>query len=148
MQLRRSTPVLGLILTLVISLVPAPAQKLGKKVSKSSKASIVNSSADKSSVLVRSRGFAPAGVLCASNAPISPGQTISGTLSNTDCQLDDGSYFDEYTFNATAGQQVAISMTASFNTYLILLYPDNNTNLQDDNGGGGTNSRIPANAGL
>ncbi|MEP6922110.1 MAG: PPC domain-containing protein, partial [bacterium] len=147
MQFRRSAPLLGLILSLVISVVPAPAQKLGQKVSKSTKTA-TEKSADKSGVMRQTRGFAPSGAICASNAPISPGQTINGALATSDCQLSDGSYFDEYTFTANAGQQVWISMSsASFDTYMVLVNPDN-TDVQDDDGGGGSNSRIPAGMGF
>ena len=60
-----------------------------------------------------------------------------GTSRITDCTLSDGSFFDEYTFTATAGQQLSISMSsATFDTYLIMLDPDN-VDTQDDDGGGG-----------
>lgn len=77
-------------------------------------------------------------------APISMGQTINGTLSTSDCPLGDGSYIDAYTFNGTSGQQIAILMTSSaFDTFLYLLLPDGSVLSLNDDGGGGTNSRIP-----
>lgn len=78
---------------------------------------------------------------------ISLGQTINGTLSTRDCQRTDGSYYDIYNFQGTAGQQISILMSASFNTYLIVGGPGNLI-LTDDDGGGGTNARIPAGSGL
>src|SRR5437588_7908871 len=102
----------------------------------------------------------PASTSCAKKTPISPGQTVNGTLTTDDCALQfinsngqvvsDGSVYDEYTFNAAAGQQVSITMSSTvFDTYLYLLKPSEtiaNSNpsitFQDDDGGGGTNSRI------
>src|ERR1041384_1358424 len=74
---------------------------------------------------------------------ISVGQTINGALSTSDCQLNDASYYDLYTFNGAAGQQVSIAMSASFDTSLLLLAPDGTLLAQDDDGGGATNSAIP-----
>jgi hypothetical protein len=88
-----------------------------------------------------------AGGSCAPT-PISIGQTLNGTLSTSDCPLGDGSYYDAYSFDGTAGQQISIFMSASFDTYLFLLRPDGSTLAQNDDGGGGTNSRIPAGSGM
>jgi PQQ-like domain len=76
--------------------------------------------------------------------PISIGQTVNGNLTTSDCPLDDGTFFDAYSFSGTAGQQVAVLMTSSqFDTFLFLNRPDGSTLAVDDDGGGGTNSRIP-----
>jgi hypothetical protein len=80
--------------------------------------------------------------------PISVGQTVNGALNSTDCLLSDGSFYDLYTFNGTAGQQISISMSAGFDTYLFLLTPDGSVLASDDDGGGGTNSRIPTTSGF
>jgi hypothetical protein len=92
----------------------------------------------------------PASTSCPNKTPISPGQTINGTLAGTDCGLGDGSFYDEYTFSATAGQQLSVSMSsAAFDTYLFLLKPSetfpSQTTLQNDdvNPNVDTNSRIP-----
>lgn len=74
--------------------------------------------------------------------------TTNGALANTDCTLDDGSFFDVFTFTGTAGQQVALQLNASFDTFLFLVAPDGDELARDDNGGGGTNSRIPAVSGI
>jgi subtilisin len=91
------------------------------------------------------------GANCVVN-PIGIGQTTSGqTLSNTDCSFTDNLnwHFDYYTFNGSAGQQAAISMnSASFNTLLRLVHPNGQIIAIDDDGGGGTNSRIPAGNGF
>ncbi|MDT7602263.1 MAG: hypothetical protein QOF61_260 [Acidobacteriota bacterium] len=76
--------------------------------------------------------------------PIAANTTANGALSSTDCTLDDGSFYDVYTFSGTAGQQVAVSMSASFDTFLFLVAPDGDEIARDDNGAGGTNARIPA----
>ena len=151
MQLRRLSALMGLVFILVLSLIiPAPAQKPGKQ-TKGGKLTNDKSTKgkEKETVIRQTLGFSPPNVTtCPTKVPIMPGQTINGTLSNTDCSLSDGSFFDEYTFSATAGQQLFVTMSsAAFDTYLILLDPSNN-DTQDDDGGGGTNSRIPTNSGF
>jgi Calx-beta domain/Putative binding domain, N-terminal/Bacterial pre-peptidase C-terminal domain len=89
------------------------------------------------------------GTVCPPNpTAITNGQTLNGDLSNTDCTLNDGSFFDAYSFTASANQQVSITLTGSFDTYLILLAPDGTDIAEDDNGGGGTTARIPAGSGF
>jgi hypothetical protein len=74
---------------------------------------------------------------------IACGGSGSGQLSSTDCVLSDGSYWDAFTFSGTAGQQVTITMNSSaFDTYLVLLDPTKMKAAEDDNGAGGTDSRI------
>ena len=81
--------------------------------------------------------------------PISIGQTINGNLTTGDCPLGDGTFYDPYSFNGTAGQRVAVSMTSSqFDTFLFLNRPDGSPLSIDDDGGGGTNSRIPPGSGF
>ncbi|HEU4510023.1 MAG TPA: PQQ-binding-like beta-propeller repeat protein [Pyrinomonadaceae bacterium] len=76
--------------------------------------------------------------------PIAVGQTVNGNLSTSDCPLGDGTFYDAYSFSGAAGQQIAVSMTSSeFDTFLILNRPDGSVLSFDDDGGGGTNSRIP-----
>jgi hypothetical protein len=71
--------------------------------------------------------------------------TVNGNLTSDDCQLSfDHSFYDAWTFQATAGQSVQVTMrSASFDTYLLLF--DTSGNEVDENNdypGGGTNSRI------
>lgn len=83
--------------------------------------------------------------------PIALGQTINGSLTATDCRYPLGSswYADAYSFNGTAGQQVAISMSSgSFDTWVALVSPTGTELTFDNDGGGGTNSRIPAGTGF
>lgn len=86
--------------------------------------------------------------VCA-GTPISLGQTINGSLDDTDCSAPIGNRNDSYLFNATAGQIVAITMTAGlFDTRVLLLDPNGAVIASDDNGNGGTDSRIPAGSGF
>jgi hypothetical protein len=85
------------------------------------------------------------GTTCPPSSAISYNQTVGGTLATTDCLLSGGNYYDGYTFSGSAGQQIAVSMSSSaFDTYLYLLGPSGNPVAEDDDGGGGLNSRIPA----
>ncbi len=86
---------------------------------------------------------------CSSPVSINFGQTINGSLSGSDCRFTDNSFFDAFTFSGTAGQQVSVAMSSgSFDTFLFLLRPDGSTLGSDDDGGGGTNSRIPTGSGF
>jgi len=85
-------------------------------------------------------------------SPINFGQTINGSLSTLDCRSParGGQYYaDQYTFSGTAGQGIAITMSSSsFDTYLYLKGTTGSYIASDDDGGGGTNSRIPALSGF
>jgi hypothetical protein len=60
-----------------------------------------------------------------------------------------GRWVDIYRFSGTAGQQIIISMSSSvFNAYLYVLAPNGDLLLEDDDGGLGTNARIPARGGM
>jgi hypothetical protein len=87
---------------------------------------------------------------------ITPGQ-INGALSTSDCRnpfpLDndtyDNTFIDLYTFQGTADQQVSFDLVSSaFNAYLYLVLPNGDILADDDNGGGGTNARLPTSAGF
>ncbi len=84
--------------------------------------------------------------------PIRVGQTVNEALTTTDCIFQPGSpragsYVDTYTFNGATNQQIAVTMSAAFDTFLVIIAP-NGDFLEDDDGGGGTNSRIPAGGGF
>ena len=86
---------------------------------------------------------------CTNPSPITVGQTVNGQLSAGDCVLNDGSFADLYSFSGTTGQQIAISLNSSaFNAYLLLANPSGTVIVQNDDGGGGTNARIPAGSGF
>lgn len=75
---------------------------------------------------------------------LSYGQTINGELTDSDRTLDDGSKYDEYTFQGAAGDRVVITMTSSsFDTYLALLSAGGERVAQNDDAtDGDTNSQI------
>lgn len=52
---------------------------------------------------------------------ITVGQTINGSLATTDCKFNDDSYADGYGIKVATTTNVQFDMTASFDTYLILL---------------------------
>lgn len=86
--------------------------------------------------------------------PINAGQPVNGSLTPGDCQsplrIRDGArpFADRYSFNASGGQPVVVSLTsADFDTYLYLLDANGSVIAQNDDGG--TNgSRIPAGSGF
>lgn len=84
------------------------------------------------------------------STPISVGQTVTGTLSAASCRYPAGGekFANPYTFTGTAGQQIAITMSGAFDTFLYLVGPTGTQLTFDDDGGGGTNSRIPATSGF
>ena len=73
------------------------------------------------------------------------GETVSGELALGSPTLTDSTRFDAWTFTGRRGQRVAITMRSSaFDPYLILSQGGSNGQSlrQDDDGGGGTDSRI------
>ncbi len=75
------------------------------------------------------------------------GQTINGqSLNVSDCSFSNNlnRYYDYYTFNGTAGQQIVISMNSTaIDSYLFLIAPNNQYIAEDNDSGGNRNSRIP-----
>jgi CHAT domain-containing protein/tetratricopeptide (TPR) repeat protein len=75
------------------------------------------------------------------NGEIEP-VTLNGRLDANSETLNDGSYYNAYTFAGQAGQAIAIEMTSSdFDTYLILL-DANGTTIAENDDSEVTNSRI------
>jgi len=72
------------------------------------------------------------------------GPVVRGNLGSGSNVLPvDNSYFNLYTFEGRAGQQIEITMTSNqLDAYLILLAPDGSDLIQDDDSGGGTNARL------
>jgi subtilisin family serine protease len=78
-------------------------------------------------------------------SPIVSGNTITAQLTASDCYFGPGAFARLYTFTAEAGQFVSIEMTSVLlDTFLELRDATGNLIAYDDDGGGGTNSRIPA----
>jgi hypothetical protein len=100
----------------------------------------------------RAEGDVARSTVCAQNQAINFGQTVNGTLTDSDCiepirPEADRTRADEYTFFGTAGQQIAISMSATYDTYLFLLRPDGtvlteNDDIDAETTPGNQNSRI------
>jgi hypothetical protein len=86
--------------------------------------------------------------------PIAFGETVNGTLSNTDCRSPlRGSNFDfadRYVFTATAGQEVAIdaSPITTISGQLTLIGPTGRVVFVDVDGGLAFHSRIPGGSGM
>ncbi len=83
--------------------------------------------------------------------PIAFGQTLSGTIAATDCRAADDPAVsaDRYVFMGSALAPVAISMSSTaFDTFLVLYGPDGTLLATNDDSGGSTNSRIPAESGF
>lgn len=76
---------------------------------------------------------------------------LNGSLATTDCTngARGASYYtDRYSFTAAAGQQISILLTSAvFDTYVYLKNSSGTVLTSNDDGGGGTNSRIPATSG-
>lgn len=78
---------------------------------------------------------------------IGPGQAITGSLQRSDGVLEDGSYYDCYRLQGTAGRPVIVSLASDdFDTYLAVVEGSEcrggDTVDTDDDGGGDTNSRL------
>ncbi len=89
--------------------------------------------------------------------PITLGQPVAGELTTTDCswaypQTPQHQYYtDVYSFTGTAGQQVSALLTSPRLNMYVEIYNVNDVNATplaaDDNGGGGSDARIPAGSG-
>jgi len=80
-------------------------------------------------------------------SPIAAGQTIQGTLSAGDCpsSFRNQTLSDHYSFSATAGQRIAVTMRSSaFDSLLYLVRPDGTLLGSDDDSDGGLNARFPS----
>ena len=86
---------------------------------------------------------------CSSSIAI--GQSVSGGLTGGDCFLppDTNRRADTWVFFGNAGQKIAVSMASnSLDAYLYLVDTADQPLAQDNDGGGGTNARIPASTGF
>ena len=78
--------------------------------------------------------------------PISFGQTLTGSLDLSDVPsvARTGSRSDCYTFSSVADEGIIVSIISNdFDTYLSLLDPSGQVIASDDDGGEGSDSRIP-----
>jgi hypothetical protein len=73
------------------------------------------------------------------------GQAVRGELARGDGTLEDGSWYDSYTYTARRGERVVVRMESDdFDTVLGVsaAREDADDLVMDDDGGGGTNSRV------
>ncbi len=84
--------------------------------------------------------------LAAAQTPIRFGDTLSGRLEAGDPKMEDESHYDLFTFQGTQGQRAVITLRSdAFDTYLAvgrMQGSELDVVDSDDDGGGGTNSRI------
>jgi len=94
-----------------------------------------------------------ASVPSAPSAQLSLGDTVSARLGRGDSMLGDGTFFDAYRFRGTAGDEVALFLSAAtpdvgrLDPFLHLLRLDRDTVVvvkSDDDGGAGRNSLVTA----
>jgi hypothetical protein len=73
---------------------------------------------------------------------LAAGRAINASLASGDQQLNSGEFYDDFTINARAGQQITVDMVSSaFDSYLMVAGPDNFTQ-QNDDGPNGTNAQL------
>jgi hypothetical protein len=89
-------------------------------------------------------GFVPA--CLAAQMPTTPllraGQSVAGQIEEDDAELQDGSFYDAYEFEGRAGERITITLrSGDFDTYLHLMSGETRI-AHDDDGAGGTDSRI------
>lgn len=82
------------------------------------------------------------------DTPLAEGTALVDALTSADCMQEFGNYAKLYSFEARAGQFVAVQMQSRvFDTYLELRSADGTLIAGDDDGFGGTDSRIPPDRG-
>lgn len=69
---------------------------------------------------------------CGAAAEHTLGTVSSGTLSTTDCRLSDGSFIDFFNVTVPTADAYLFRQGASFDTYLLLAYPDGTTIAEND----------------
>ncbi len=80
---------------------------------------------------------------CGPIGPLALGDNASGNLTITSCQYIDNTFADMYQVTLAAGATIDLRLNSSaFDAYLILLDAKGNLVAQDDDSGGGTNSRV------
>jgi hypothetical protein len=80
---------------------------------------------------------------CTALSPLALGSSMTANLSTTSCQYVDGTFADIYPVTLASGASVDLRLDSSdFDAYLVLLDAKGNLLAQDDDSGGGTNSRI------
>jgi hypothetical protein len=80
---------------------------------------------------------------CGALASLLLGSSVTDSLSTTSCQYVDGTFADIYPVTLAGDASVDLRLNSNdFDAYLVLLDAKGNLLAQDDDSGGGTNSRI------
>lgn len=80
---------------------------------------------------------------CGALASLPLGSSVTASLSTTSCQYADGTFADIYPLTLAADTSIDLRLNSGdFDAYLVLLDAKGNLLAQDDDSGGGTNSRI------
>ena len=85
----------------------------------------------------------PVSARCDATTPITVGQTVTGTITSTDCRLADTSYADKYVLTLTESAPIRIAMIGTVDAYLVLQDAVSGAVIaEDDDGNKATNARI------
>jgi hypothetical protein len=80
---------------------------------------------------------------CGALASLPLGNSVTASLGTTSCQYVDGTFADIYPVTLASDTSVDLRLNSNdFDAYLVLLDAKGNLLAQDDDSGGGTNSRI------
>jgi hypothetical protein len=83
---------------------------------------------------------------CTPKATVTAGATVTGVITYTGCQYTDNTFADFYQMDVTADAAIDLRLNSSeFDAYLVLLDSKGAVVDEDDDSGGGTNSRITRN---
>jgi hypothetical protein len=102
---------------------------------------------DLSMTAVGSGGSGSGGSGGGSGSVLRVGSSASGSLSSSDATLDDGSYFDEWSYSGQGGESITVTMTsADVDSYLLAFLGNGMSSgeylAEDDDSGGGLNAQI------
>lgn len=88
-------------------------------------------------------GAAPVQTASSGVPAFETGVELNGDLRNSDERLDDGKFFDTYTFSGRRGERVTLTLeSGAFDPFLLMIGPDGEAVQNDDGPDGSHNSRI------
>lgn len=74
---------------------------------------------------------------------LTSGSTVNGVLQSGDLLRSDGTYADGYLYNGQAGEQLTVTLRSDqFDTWVVVDDPNSSFRETNDDGDGGTNSRL------
>jgi serine protease Do len=78
--------------------------------------------------------------------PVRAGESVEGTLDDDDAQDDDGGYYQQFTYQARAGERLTISVASEeLDAYVMVgtgMYDDFEPLAEDDDSGGQLNAEL------